>query len=222
MKTTTYARLVVTSFVSAALVGTGAVAAPAAVETSPGSQDVVSQESIEDQMAQYLRVWQDAHPGEAIPAGATDFSVTPSDDGYGIDLPDRVKVQLVEDLTSSGFDHESVVEDGEVVTTYHVAQGVEIATTQPLVAPRISGGKDRHGVYVNLSPVEQDLILSGGGFALGVGICAIPVVGWGLCTSVGAVITVATVFLSNHKRCSGSTPKARIYPFNSAWNACVR
>lgn len=70
------------------------------------------------------------------------------------------------------------------------------------ITPYASGGKEEGGFWVEFTPLEQDLIISGSGFALGAAICAIPGVGWATCTVVGAIITGATVVLSHHKKCN--------------------
>lgn len=70
------------------------------------------------------------------------------------------------------------------------------------ITPYVSGGKENGGFWVEFTPLEQDMIISGSGFALGAAICAIPGVGWAACTVVGAIITGATVVLSHHKKCN--------------------
>ncbi|MER0093668.1 hypothetical protein [Corynebacterium sp. KPL2838] len=70
------------------------------------------------------------------------------------------------------------------------------------VTPYVSGGKENGGFWVEFTPLEQDMIISGSGFALGTAICAIPGVGWAARTVVGAIITGATVVLSHNKGCN--------------------
>ncbi len=70
------------------------------------------------------------------------------------------------------------------------------------ITPYVSGGREKGGFWVEFTPLEQDLIISGSGFALGAAICAIPGVGWAACTVIGAIISGATVVLSHHKKCN--------------------
>lgn len=70
------------------------------------------------------------------------------------------------------------------------------------VTPYASGGRENGGFWVEFTPLEQDMLISGSGFALGTAICAIPGVGWAACTVVEAIITGATVVLSHHKKCN--------------------
>lgn len=70
------------------------------------------------------------------------------------------------------------------------------------ITPYVNGGRENGGFWVEFTPLEQDMIISGSGFVLGAAICAIPGVGWATCTVIEAVITAATVVLSHHKRCS--------------------
>lgn len=70
------------------------------------------------------------------------------------------------------------------------------------ITPYVSGGTEEGGFWVEFTPFEQDLIISGSGFVLGAAICAIPGVGWAACTVVGAIITGATVALSHHRKCN--------------------
>ncbi|MEO5310324.1 MULTISPECIES: hypothetical protein [Corynebacterium] len=84
------------------------------------------------------------------------------------------------------------------------------------VTPYVSGGRENGGFWVEFTPLEQDMLISGSGFALGTAICAIPGVGWAACTVVGAIITGATVVLSHNKKCND---RMKVH---YGWNGRVR
>lgn len=74
--------------------------------------------------------------------------------------------------------------------------------------PNVGGGWDDGGPYLTFNQFEQDLVIAGWGFALATAICLVPAVGQVACISVGAVLTVLTVFLSHNKKCPGD---AKVY-----------
>lgn len=66
----------------------------------------------------------------------------------------------------------------------------------------LGGGWDNKGPYILLNQFDQDAIISGGGFALGLALCgAFPPA----CGYTTAVITAATLWLSyNGGKCPGN------------------
>lgn len=68
--------------------------------------------------------------------------------------------------------------------------------------PRVSGGGSSvKSFWFEFTPTEQDLIISGGGFALGTAICLIPTVGATACAMSEAIITGAGQAISSHGKC---------------------
>lgn len=78
------------------------------------------------------------------------------------------------------------------------------------VSPNISGGKDRGGYYIVFSAFEQDLVINGWGWGLAAAICAVPGVGWALCSLVALSFTVLTTYAGTQKSCKGRP--AKVYP----------
>jgi hypothetical protein len=84
------------------------------------------------------------------------------------------------------------------------------------VTPYVSGGREDGGFWVEFTPLEQDMIIGGTGFALGTAICAIPGVGFAACTVVQGILAGAAVVLSHHKKCND---RIKIH---YGWNGRVR
>jgi hypothetical protein len=130
----------------------------------------------------------------------------------------------------------SSLEDGRSVTTYHVGNGVEVASTEG-AAPnppegelesKISGGTDDgHGhPYVLLNSFDQDAIINGSGVLVGFALCgAFP----GSCFITSVVIGAAQQYLSCNGKCSDD--RQLLLPFlgheaawtgvNDSWIRCV-
>ena len=53
-----------------------------------------------------------------------------------------------------------------------------------------------------IHPREQDLLIAGGGYALGALICAVPAVGQSACLVIGAIITGASWAISSYGKCN--------------------
>ncbi|VEH81556.1 Uncharacterised protein [Corynebacterium kutscheri] len=133
--------------------------------------------------------------------------------GAGSLVTPEVLDQAFEELINSDIPR-TINEDSTV--TFNLGS-MDLTLPDPhAITPYVSGGRENGGFWVEFTPLEQDMIISGSGFALGAAICAIPGVGWAACTVVGAIITGATVVLSHHKKCNG---RIRVH---YAWNGQLR
>lgn len=118
--------------------------------------------------------------------------------GAGDEVNPEVLEQAFDELINSDVPKEN---NPDSTVTFSL-DGVKLTLRDPhALTPYASGGKENGGFWIEFTPMEQDMIISGSGFALGVAICAISGVGWGACTVIGALITGATVYLSHHKKC---------------------
>ncbi|SFG43404.1 hypothetical protein SAMN05660282_00866 [Corynebacterium spheniscorum] len=113
--------------------------------------------------------------------------------------------QAFDELINSDVPH-SRNSDGTV--SFELSEGFSIALPDPAMSngpvPLVNGGTRNGGFWVEFTSQEQDLLISGSGFALGTAICLIPGVGQAACIVIGAIITAATVYLSHHRKCPGS------------------
>lgn len=147
------------------------------------------------------------HPGSQMTAGASALNLTDNQFKQGIEelkaspIPRTVNETSIATTTSFTLSHEgdslqfSVVEPKNVSTS---------STDHETIAPRIGGGADGGGVYILFNQFDQDLIIAGTGFALGAAICAIPAVGTAACVVVGAILTVASVWMSYNGKCKNN------------------
>lgn len=133
--------------------------------------------------------------------------------------------QAFEELKQSDLPRRQEVVDGQSVTFFTLPTGMEIAfpdtdqAAQELNRPQpyVSGGRSGlSGFWVEFTPREQDLLISGGGFVLGAAICAIPAVGQVACIVIGAVITGAAWAISSYGKCN---TRLRV---EFGWNGSVR
>ena len=88
----------------------------------------------------------------------------------------------------------------QFIDGFELTFGRDIANAPELkpgtMQPYIGGGVDGGGMYVLLNQFDQNLVISGSGFALGAAICAVPAVGQVACIVVGAILAVATTVLA--------------------------
>lgn len=215
---------------AAALVALGLVGPPTAAQAhdaGPATPQSDGQVASHQSPEELWDLWEQHHSGSEVPEGAHDL-VSWSPTSGQIEGSSEFESLLATELESSEFPRRLSLSTSGVATTYTISDNLEVTLVEPNDAgedgntPNISGGRDSRGLYVVLSPFEQDLILSGSGFVLTAAICAIPGVGWALCTAVGAVITVYSVWAGTQKRCQGAYPYAKVYPLNSTWNTCTR
>lgn len=138
--------------------------------------------------------------------------------------------KAVEELIAS--DIPRTVEDtpSEAVYTFHVPVadpsvpgGVfDLTIAAPkdgAITPQIGGGSDSIGVYILLNPFDQNLIISGGAYAVGAALCAIPAIGWVSCLAIQAAVTVAATWIGVHGTCPQNL---KAYIFVPERNRCVR
>ncbi|ARC56447.1 hypothetical protein AS850_05080 [Frondihabitans sp. 762G35] len=88
---------------------------------------------------------------------------------------------------------------------------------------RISGGKDSHGVWIQLNTIDQNLILSGGAWMMSAGICAAfgLASGGAACVIVGAVTTATTVAISTNGGTCANAKQLRVWVNGSSKPKCV-
>lgn len=137
------------------------------------------------------------HPASASP----EIQSTEAANSIAPEITPEVLGQAFEELSASDVPRN--INDDSTVT--FKLPGMDLTLRDPNApTPYLSGGREDGGFWVEYTSVEQDLIISGGGFALGTAICAVPGVGWAACTVVGAILTGASVALSHNRKCPGS------------------
>ncbi len=114
---------------------------------------------------------------------------------------------------------------GDLTSTFDLGHGLEfdMVVHAGESSERISGGKDSHGVWIQLNTIDQNLILSGGAWMMSAGICA----AFGLasggtaCVIVGAVTTAATVAISTNGGTCANAKQLRVWVNGSSKPKCV-
>ncbi|WP_144407225.1 hypothetical protein [Clavibacter michiganensis] len=151
-------------------------------------------------------------------------------------VSERAASTVQADLNASGVPRSSSLEDGRSVTTYHVGNGIEVASPEG-TAPnppegefesKISGGTDDgHGhPCILLNSFDQDAIINGSGVLVGFALCgAFP----GSCFIASVAIGAAQQYLSYNGKCSDD--RQLLLPFfgheaawtgiNDSWIRCV-
>ena len=116
--------------------------------------------------------------------------------------PEQLR-EAYSELNDSDLPRRPITEDGHRMVAFTLSSGGELALPAfDSPQPYVSGGRNGlSGFWLKFTPREQDLIISGGGFALGAGICAIPAVGQAACIVVGAIITAASWAISSYGKC---------------------
>jgi hypothetical protein len=138
---------------------------------------------------------------------------------------DEITPEMLDQTYSEllGSDVPRTVEgEGEAaLTTFHLADGFSLTfgvgsapAASDAITPYIGGGSDRRGMYVLLNQFDQNLVISGSGFALGAAICAIPAVGTVACVVIGAILTVATTVLASNGGTCKNNRQLKIYVTN--------
>ncbi|AKE42258.1 hypothetical protein UL82_10620 [Corynebacterium kutscheri] len=116
-----------------------------------------------------------------------------------------VTIKLVQDyesLQSSNSDIPRTINEDSTVTFNLGSTKLALLDLHAITA-YVSGGRENRGFWVELTSLEQDMIISGFGVSLSAAICAILGVSWVACTVIEAIITGVTVVLSHHKKCNG-------------------
>jgi hypothetical protein len=151
-------------------------------------------------------------------------------------LSEKAVSDLQAQLSASDVPRGTALVDGVSVTAYHVGSGIDVAYPE-VTAPtspsgesesKISGGlDDGHGhPYVLLNSFDQDAIINGSGFLVGVAACsAVPE----SCVITGAVLAAAQQYLSYNGKCSDD--RQLLLPFggheaafrgiDDSWVRCV-
>lgn len=109
-----------------------------------------------------------------------------------------------DELKDSDLPRKKTIEDGQPIVIFTLPTGAEFALPDfDAPQPYVSGGRNGlSGFWLEFTPREQDLLISGGGFALGAAICAVPGVGQAACLIIGAIITGAGWAISSYGKCN--------------------
>lgn len=109
--------------------------------------------------------------------------------------------------------------DGSRTTTVDLGQGFVFDVTQTDPQLKIGANTDSYGAYVSFNATDQNLIISGATFGIGAGLC---VVSAGVfCVVAGAILTVATVALTQNGGVRCGSKALRVYPFSGRKPRCV-
>lgn len=122
------------------------------------------------------------------------------------------------ELIKGGLEHHRHIEDGRAVVTFQLTEGM--TWTFPdfdAVRPYVSGGLEDGGFYLTFTPLEQDMIIGGGGLALSGLICLIPAVGAVACGIANILVMAAGAVMGNSKPCGNHH-----YRVNYNWVGVVR
>lgn len=122
--------------------------------------------------------------------------------------------QAIREATALGYVSETVTDgSGKRTTTIDLGDGVGFDIVQERSAERLGAGSNRYGAYVSFNKTDQGAIISGAGWALGVGLCAISA--GTFCVVAGAILAAATFAVgTNGIRCGNRS--LRVYPFNAS------
>lgn len=102
---------------------------------------------------------------------------------------------------------------GTRTTTINIGEGFTFDIVQSGVSSKLGAGSDQYGAYVSFNSTDQNAIISGAAWGLGIGLCAIS--GGTFCVVAGAILTAATIAVtSNGIRCGSKA--LRVYPFNGS------
>jgi hypothetical protein len=102
---------------------------------------------------------------------------------------------------------------GTRTTTIDIGDGFTFDIVQSESSSRLGAGSDQYGAYVSFNSTDQNVIISGAGWGLGLGLCAISA--GTFCVVAGAILTAATLAVTiNGVRCGSKS--LRVYPFNGA------
>jgi hypothetical protein len=102
---------------------------------------------------------------------------------------------------------------GTRTTTIDIGEGFTFDIVQSDGSSRLGAGSDQYGAYVSFNSTDQNAIISGAAWGLGIGLCAISA--GTFCVVAGAILTAATIAVtSNGIRCGSKS--LRVYPFNGS------
>jgi len=133
--------------------------------------------------------------------------------------PEQLDVAVAEARASGYVIDERIGRDGARTTTIELGDGFSFDIVQGDPRARLGAGSDKYGTYVSFNATDQSAIISGAGWALGAGVCAISA--GTFCVVAGAIIAAATwAVTTNGIRCGSKS--LRVYPFNGSRNPrCV-
>ncbi|MBO9039368.1 MULTISPECIES: hypothetical protein [Curtobacterium] len=133
--------------------------------------------------------------------------------------PEQLDVAVAEARAGGYVIDERIERDGARMTTIELGDGFSFDIVQGDPRARLGAGSDKYGTYVSFNATDQSAIISGAGWALGAGVCAISA--GTFCVVAGAIIAAATwAVTTNGIRCGSKS--LRVYPFNGARNPrCV-
>lgn len=160
--------------------------------------------------------------GSLLVAPAAEAAETPAPDISLVGRTDSDVLQqfssaqlssAVDEATAGGYvTKQTTGADGSVTSTLDLGQGFVIDVVQSAPASRLSAGTDGKGTYVAFNSTDQNVIISGAGFGIAAGLCALSA--GTFCVVAGAIITAATIAIAANGgvRCSGGKA-LRVYPF---------
>lgn len=126
---------------------------------------------------------------------------------------DQLSTAIDEARAAGYVDSERVDRDGTRTTTIELNDGLSFDVVQPDGQTRLGAGSDGYGPYVSFNATDQSAIISGAGWALGAGVCAISA--GTFCVVAGAIVAAATwAVTTNGIRCGSKS--LRVYPFNGS------
>lgn len=152
-----------------------------------------------------------AHAAPTSSPTTSDVS-SPSSEALQEFTPEQIS-QAIDEAKASGYvEKETSNTDGSVTITLDLGHGFKFDLVQGAPSARLGAGKDGKGTYVSFNGTDQNMIISGATYAIGVALCAVSA--GTFCIVAGAIITAATVAITSNGgvRCSGGK-SLRVYPF---------
>lgn len=124
----------------------------------------------------------------------------------------EIRAAIAEAEVGGYVEQQTTAADGTVTTTLDLGDGFTFDLVQAAPQSRLSAGTDSRGTFVAFNSTDQNMIISGAAFGLGVGLCAISA--GTFCVVAGAILTAAAVAIASNGgvRCSGGKA-LRVYPF---------
>jgi hypothetical protein len=158
-----------------------------------------------------------AHAGEVTPPDPAGAAATAMEAVAQI-TPAQLN-EAIEEARATGYVTRQVIgSDHSRTTTIDLGKGFTFDIVQEDPTGRLSAGSDGYGTWVGFSAADQSAIISGAGWALGAGVCAISA--GTFCVIAGAIIAAATWAVStNGLRCGAKV--MRVYPFSGHDPRCA-
>lgn len=135
---------------------------------------------------------------QAAPVTASEPAQVQATGGDAVEIDPSAIVEMVENLEASDLPRTHTVVEGQPVTTYTLDNGTEITIpdnwNQPV--PYVSAGPSLAGPWIELTPLEQQMLVGGGVAGLAAAICTASA---GVaCPVATAAATAAGFWLSNN------------------------